>query len=206
VLHVPSPPRPHYCWVILAVTCLTVLMAAGVTAVPAVLIHPPEVEFGWDRAAIALAVSINVLLYGLAGPFAGSLMLRFGPRRVMLTSLALIACGVAATTQLRSLVQLSLLWGVMVGLGTGSTALVLSATVVNRWFTTHRGLALGLLGAALAAYGAGVFRVWFGDYGVAFTTAGLLAVGAAGLALTIRQRPGGVPAAVGLPTPTSALR
>jgi sugar phosphate permease len=148
VLHVPRPARLHYSWVILAITSLTVLMAAGVTAVPAVLIHPLEVEFGWDRAAIALAVSINVLLYGLAGPFAGGLMLRFGPRRVMLTSLILIACGVAATTQLRSLVQLYLLWGVVVGIGTGSTALVLSATVVNRWFTTHRGLALGLLGAA----------------------------------------------------------
>jgi sugar phosphate permease len=148
VLHEPRPARLHYGWVILAVTGLTVLMAAGVTAVPAVLIHPLEVEFGWDRAALALAVSINVLLYGLAGPFAGGLMLRVGPRRVMLTSLVLIACGVAATTQLRSLVELYLLWGVVVGLGTGSTALVLSATVVNRWFTTHRGLALGLLGAA----------------------------------------------------------
>jgi sugar phosphate permease len=148
VVHAPRRARLHYGWVILAVTCLTVLMAAGVTAVPAVLIHPLEVEFGWDRAALALAVSINVLLYGLAGPFAGGLMLRFGPRRVMLTSLALIACGVAATTQLHSLLQLYLLWGVVVGLGTGSTALVLSATVVNRWFTTHRGLALGLLGAA----------------------------------------------------------
>jgi sugar phosphate permease len=148
VLHVPRPTHLHYRWVILAVTSLTVLMAAGVTAVPAVLIHPLEVEFGWDRATIALAVSINVLLYGLAGPFAGGLMLRFGPRRVMLTSLVLIACGVAATTQVRSLLQLYLLWGVVVGLGTGSTALVLSATVVNRWFTTHRGLALGLLGAA----------------------------------------------------------
>ena len=148
MLHVPRPARLHYRWVILAVTCLTVLMAAGVTAVPAVLIHPLEVEFGWDRAALALAVSINVLLYGLAGPFAGGLMLRVGPRRVMLTSLIVIAFSVAATTQLRSWVQLYLLWGVVVGLGTGSTALVLSATVVNRWFTTHRGLALGLLGAA----------------------------------------------------------
>ena len=83
MVHVPKPPRLHYRWVILAVTSLAVLMAAGVTAVPAVLIHPLEVEFGWDRAATALAVSINVLLYGLAGPFAGSLMLRFGPRRVI---------------------------------------------------------------------------------------------------------------------------
>jgi sugar phosphate permease len=123
-------------------------MTAGVTAVPAVLIHPLEVAFGWDRAAIALAVSINVFLYGLAGPFAGRLMLRVGPRRVMLGSLLLIAAGVAASTQVQTLFHLYLLWGVVVGVGTGSTALVLSATVVNRWFATQRGLALGLLGAA----------------------------------------------------------
>ena len=142
------PARLHYAWVILAVTCLTVVLTAGVTAVPAVLIHPLEVAFGWDRAAIALAVSINVFLYGLAGPFAGRLMLRVGPRRVMLTSLLLIAAGVAAATQIRTVLHLYLLWGVVVGVGTGSTALVLSATVVNRWFATQRGLAMGLLGAA----------------------------------------------------------
>ena len=144
----PRPARLHYAWVILAVTCLTVVLTAGVTAVPAVLMHPLEVAFGWNRAAIALAVSINVFLYGLAGPFAGRLMLRVGPRRVMLTSLLLIAAGVAASTQIRTVFHLYLLWGVVVGVGTGSTALVLSATVVNRWFTTQRGLAMGLLGAA----------------------------------------------------------
>jgi MFS family permease len=142
------PARPHYAWVILAVTCLTVVMTAGVTAVPAVLIHPLEVAFGWDRATIALAVSINVFLYGLAGPFAGRLMLGVGPRRVMLASLLLIAAGVTASTQVQTVFHLYLLWGVVVGVGTGSTALVLSATVVNRWFATQRGLALGLLGAA----------------------------------------------------------
>ena len=144
--------RPHYAWVILAVTGLTVVMTAGVTAVPAVLIHPLEVAFGWDRAAIALAVSINVSLYGLAGPFAGRVMLRVGLRRVMLNSLLLIAGGVAASTQVQTLLHLYLLWGVVVGVGTGSTALVLSATVVNRWFTTQRGLALGLLGTTRSPF------------------------------------------------------
>src|SRR4029077_15287205 len=142
------PARLHYAWVILAVTCLTVVLTAGVTAVPAVLIHPLEVAFGWGRGGVAFAVSINVFLHGLAGPFAGRLMLRVGPRRVMLTSLLLIAAGVAAATQIRTVLHLYLLWGVVVGVGTGSTALVLSATLVNRWFTTQRGLAMGLLGAA----------------------------------------------------------
>src|SRR3989454_12638756 len=94
------PARLHYAWVILAVTGLTVVLTAGVTAVPAVLIHPLEVAFGWDRAAIALAVSINVFLYGLAGPFPGRLMLRVGPRRGMLCSLLCITAGVAGSTQI----------------------------------------------------------------------------------------------------------
>src|SRR2546428_2970003 len=132
------PARLHYAWVILAVTCLTVVLTAGVTAVPAVLIHPLEVAFGWDRAAIALAVSINVFLYGLAGPFAGRLMLRVGPRRVMLCSLLLIASGVAASTQVRTVLHLYLLWGGGVGVGTGGTPLGLSGTVGNRWFTNQR--------------------------------------------------------------------
>jgi MFS family permease len=140
--------RPHYAWAILAVTSLVVLMGAGVTAVPAVLIHPLETEFGWDRAAIAVAVSINVILYGLGGPIAGRLMLRFGPKRVTLAGLTVVAAGVAAASQLRTLPELYLLWGVVVGLGTGTTALVLGATVVNRWFARQRGLAMGLLGAA----------------------------------------------------------
>src|SRR5437588_12276632 len=92
--------RLHYAWVILAVTCLTGVLTAGVTAVPAVLIHPLEVASGWDRAAIALAVCITVFLYGLAGPFAGRLMLRAAPRRLMLTSLPLIPAAAAAATQI----------------------------------------------------------------------------------------------------------
>jgi MFS family permease len=143
-----SRRAPHYAWVVLGVTGLSILMASGVTALPPVLIHPLETEFGWDRAQLGLAVAINVLVYGLAAPFAGRLMLRFGPRRVMLASLTLVTVGVAATSQLYSLAQLYALWGVVVGIGAGGTALVLGATVVNRWFATQRGLALGLLGAA----------------------------------------------------------
>src|SRR5437899_12987480 len=65
-----------------------------------------------------------------------------------MSSLLCIAAGVAASTQIQTVFHLYLLWGVVVGAGTGSTALVLSATVVNRWFSHQRGLALGLLGAA----------------------------------------------------------
>jgi MFS family permease len=46
--------------------------------------------------------------------------------------------------------QLMLLWGVVIGIGTGMTALVLGATVAARWFVGRRGLVVGILTASVA--------------------------------------------------------
>jgi len=121
------------------------LVGAGVGSAPTVFIHPLEVEFGWSRAEIAFAVSINLFLYGLAGPLSGWRLDRFGSRRVMAGSLALMAVGVGLTTLMREYWQLLILWGVVIGLAAGGTASVLSATVANRWFVARRGVVLGVL-------------------------------------------------------------
>jgi len=55
-----------------------------------------------------------------------------------------------AATDITQLWQLFILWGVVLGCGTGLTALVLGAMVANRWFTAQRGLVLGLLAASTA--------------------------------------------------------
>src|SRR5690242_1292013 len=133
--------RPHYAWIALGVTFLVLLAGAGIRATPSVLIVPLEEEFGWSRTTISLAISVNILLYGLMGPFAGALMQRLGLRRTTMTAMALLAVGVGLATQVRSAWQLILLWGVVVGLATGMVAIVLGATVVNRWFVERRGLA-----------------------------------------------------------------
>lgn len=140
----------HYAWVVAAVTFLTLLAAAGVRATPGVLIVPLETEFGWSRATISFAVGINIFLYGLIGPFAAAVMDRFGLRRTMLAALALIAAGVALTPLMTQPWQLVLLWGVVVGTGSGTTALVLGATVAARWFAVRRGLVMGVLTASTA--------------------------------------------------------
>ncbi len=140
----------HYAWVVAAVTFLTLLVAAGLRSTPGVLIVPLEAEFGWSRATISFAVGLNIFLYGLIGPFAAAVMDRFGLRRTMLGALALIAAGVALTPLMTRPWQLVLLWGVVVGIGSGSTALVLGATVVARWFAARRGLVMGLLTASTA--------------------------------------------------------
>lgn len=142
--------RLHYAWIVAGLTFLTLLASAGLRATSALLILPLEHEFGWDRAVVSLALSVNLLLYGVCGPFAGALMARFGIRRVMIFGLTVLTLAIAASSFMQSAWQLIALWGVFVGLGSGSTALVLGATVATRWFLKRRGLVTGLFAASSA--------------------------------------------------------
>ena len=140
----------HPAWIALIVTFLVLLAAAAVRSTPGVLFLPLENEFGWSRSTVSLAVSVNILLYGLVGPFAGALMQRLGVRRTTVIALALLAGGVSLATLVTRPWQLVLMWGVVVGTGSGMAALVLGATIVNRWFVARRGLAMGILTASTA--------------------------------------------------------
>jgi sugar phosphate permease len=126
------------------------LVTAGIRATPGILMVPLESEFGWNRAVISGAVAINIALFGLIGPFAASVMDRWGLRRIILCAVALLAVSVALTTKMHARWQLTLLWGVLVGSGTGVTSMVLAAVVATRWFDERRGLVLGALSAANA--------------------------------------------------------
>lgn len=140
----------HYGWVVAAVTFLTMLVTAGAVGAPGVLIGPLQREFGWATADISSALAVRLLLFGLMGPFAAAFMNRFGVRRVASVALALIAAGILGSFVMTQLWHLVLLWGVVVGFGTGLTAMVLGATVATRWFSARRGLVLGLLTASSA--------------------------------------------------------
>jgi len=150
-LHGQAQLRWHYAWIVSAITFTVLLVAAGVRTAPAVFIKPLEAEFGWSRASISLAVALSLFAFGLGGPLGGGLVDRWGPRKVMLGGLSLIALGLGPLLALRSLWQLHLLWGLITGIGTGAVATVLGATVAHRWFKTHRGLMIGLFGAASSA-------------------------------------------------------
>jgi MFS family permease len=131
-----------------AVTFLALIGAAAFRAVPGVLIDPLHEEFGWSLSTISLAVAINLALYGLTAPFAAALMERFGIRRVVVAALLVVAAGSGLTVFMTASWQLVLCWGVLVGLGTGSMAMSLVATVTGRWFVARRGLVSGVLTAA----------------------------------------------------------
>jgi sugar phosphate permease len=146
----PAAPRLHYAWVVALVTFVVLLVTAGIRATPGVLMVPLEAEFGWNRAVISGAVAINIALFGLIGPFAASVMDRWGLRRVILLALGLLSISVASSTLMHTRWQLTLLWGVLVGSGTGVTSMVLAAVVATRWFDERRGLVMGALSAANA--------------------------------------------------------
>jgi sugar phosphate permease len=140
----------HYSWVIVAVTFLTGLTSSAALGLPGALLQPLAAEFGWDVEQISSALAVRFVLFGLMGPFAAILMERFGLRHVVVTALTLVAAGMALATQMTQFWHLVLFWGIMLGIGSGMTALVLSAIVSNRWFDSHRGLVVGMLTASSA--------------------------------------------------------
>ncbi len=191
-----DPRRPlHYGWIMVAVTFLVLLVGAGVRATPSILIVPLEHEFGWSAATIGGAVAVNIFLYGMIGPFAVGVIERFGVRKSVSAALLVLAAGVASTTLMQTPWQMTLLWGVLVGSGTGMIASVLGATVANRWFTRHRGLVLGILTAS-SATGQLIFlpmlaalATGFGWRAVAFTVAGAALLLVPLVVLFMRDRP-----------------
>lgn len=142
--------RIHRAWLVAAVTFLVLIASAAFRSSFGVMVVPFEAEFGWSRSATSLAVSVNLVLYGVTAPFATALMERFGVRQIMAGAMGLIALGTGLTVFMTQAWQLVVLWGVLVGLGTGATALVLGALITNRWFAERRGLVLGILGTAFA--------------------------------------------------------
>jgi sugar phosphate permease len=142
--------RFHYAWIVIGVTFLIMLVTAGIRATPSVMMVPLEQGFGWSRTTISMALAINLALFGLMGPFAAAAMQRFGMRRTVLAALTVLAIAVALSGRMHAAWQMVLIWGVLVGSATGATSTTLGAVVVNRWFSQHRGLAMGILTASSA--------------------------------------------------------
>jgi predicted MFS family arabinose efflux permease len=183
--------RVHYAWIALTVAFIITLGAVGVRAAPGVIIVPLQQAFGWSVGTISAAISLNILLLGMTGPFITGLMETLGLRRTILLCLTLLLVGTGLSTFITASWQLFVTWGLLVGIGASAGAVGMAAAVANRWFVTHRGLAMGLLSSGNAA-GQLIFLPILGrlsqDYGwqsvsitVALTIAALIPV--AGLLL-----------------------
>ncbi|BDA79241.1 MFS transporter [Leptospira kobayashii] len=142
--------RFHYAWVVVGITFFIMLITAGTRATPSVLMVPLESALGWDRATISFALSINLALFGLMGPFSAAAMERFGLRKTILSALVVLGISVGLSSLMLYSWQMWVVWGVIVGCATGVTSTTLGATIVSRWFKEKRGLAMGILTASSA--------------------------------------------------------
>jgi MFS family permease len=140
----------HFSWVVMVIVFLTMLTSSAALGLPGAFLQPLSREFGWSTEQISSALALRFMLFGLIGPFAAVLMERYGMRRIVCSALALIATGLVLATRMTALWQLVVLWGIVLGVGSGLTALVLGATMANRWFEQRRGLVMGLLTASSA--------------------------------------------------------
>src|ERR1700754_4882948 len=140
----------HYGWVVAGTTFLVMLATAGAMGAAGVLIEPLQKEFGWTTEQISTAFAVRLVFFGLLGPFSAAFMNHFGLRKVVTAALVLIGIGVGLSMLMTQLWQLMVLWGLVIGVGTGMTALVLGATVASRWFEKRRGLVIGLMTASNA--------------------------------------------------------
>lgn len=146
----PRPFGQNYAFVVAAAVFMALLSAAALRSAPGVLMLPIEKAFGWDRATVSVAAAVGIFLYGLTGPFAAALMQTFGVRRTVTLALLLMAVSTGLSIFMTQPWQYVATWGVMAGFGSGAVAMVLGATVVNRWFVERRGLVMGLLTASTA--------------------------------------------------------
>jgi len=185
----------HPGWIAVTVTFFTLMASAGYRSAPSVLIVPLEEAFGWSRSQISFAVSINVLLFGLVAPFAAALMERFTVRKVVMSALALVSLSATSTIFMTQPWHLWLLWGLGVGVGAGSMALVFAATIANRWFIARKGIVIGALTAATAS-GQLVFlpllshfAITYGWKSVSLTVGGASALIIPFIFLFLKERP-----------------
>jgi MFS family permease len=140
----------HRAWIVAAITFVTLIAAAAFRSTTSIMFEPLEQEFGWTRSLTSNAIALNLIVYGLTAPFAATLMERFTVRKVAVAALSLVAIGTGLTVFMTEGWQLTLYWGVFVGLGTGCLALVFGSLIANRWFTKRRGLVTGIFSAAYA--------------------------------------------------------
>lgn len=140
----------HFSWVILSITFITIIVAGIIRSSSGIFIDPFETEFGWDRPTISFSFALCLFLYGFSGPFMAAFVDVFGLKRMMLYSMSILSIGLGFTFIMKSEWQLILIWGVMLGVGSGLFLTVLSTQVANRWFVKRRGLAVGILTAATA--------------------------------------------------------
>ncbi|MBI3029087.1 MAG: MFS transporter [Candidatus Rokubacteria bacterium] len=135
-----------YGWVVLGAAFLTITMAIGTLFALGVFLKPIEEGMGWSRGAISSAALLNWLIVGLGSFVSGYISDRVGTRTVVLAGGLLLGLGLVLGSQVSTLWQFYLTFGLLVGAGVSAFYVPLTATA-TKWFSSRRGLAVAIVSA-----------------------------------------------------------
>jgi predicted MFS family arabinose efflux permease len=140
----------HYGWVMAALGFFYSLFSSSALGVPSVLMREIAADVGVSMSELSASQGLRFALFGLAAPFAGGLILRYGTRKMLAVAGTIALFGLVLTAFMTSRVEMWIGMGVLLGIAPGLIALQLGAVISARWFTARRGLVVGLLNGSIA--------------------------------------------------------
>ncbi len=143
--------RIYYGWIVVATCFIVIALVAPLVASFSIFQVPVLDEFKWSRGSFAIALSIHLSFAGIAAPFAGGLIDRFGPRRVMPIGALLTALALILMSRSTSIWHFYVAYGLMAAAGSSLLQHVPLTTLLANWFVRHRGAAIGIVSAGSGA-------------------------------------------------------
>jgi MFS family permease len=141
----PARKKIFYGWVILATTFLVMAVTGGgVYYAFGVFLKPMIDELAVSRGAGSVAFSISSICMAVSSPLIGVLVVRFGPRKVMVVGNVGLILSLMLMSQINQLWQLYLVFGILVGMSQSFSSFMPSMVIVNNWFVKRRALAMGI--------------------------------------------------------------
>ena len=146
-----STSRFYYGWVIVAVSFITMSLVSPVGTMFTLFYQAFETQFHWRHASISGIFGLN----GAISPLVGWLLDRYGPRRIMPIGALILGAGLVLSSQVSTLWQLYVAFGVVAACGVAMLQSVPNTAVVSNWFIRNRGTAIGIM-----ISGSGFGQLW----------------------------------------------
>ncbi|HKY05174.1 MAG TPA: MFS transporter, partial [Blastocatellia bacterium] len=144
----------YYGWVIVGVSFITMSLVSPIGTLFRLFYQAFKDQFEWSHASISGIYGLHQFLNGAISPLVGLMIDRYGPRRVMPVGALLLGAGLAASSQVNSLWQLYVTFGLIAAFGVATLQSVPNVAIVSNWFVRNRGTAVGIV---LAGSGLGEF-------------------------------------------------
>ena len=139
-------------WVVMAAFfCLFITSGCGFFAF-SLFVKPIEADLGWGRGEIMVAFSIFLLVMGVASPFIGRVIDRYGARKIITIGALIMGLGFVLLSRMDHLWYFYLSY-IVIGIGMAATGHVPASAIVSNWFEKRRGVAIGIMSTGIGAGG-----------------------------------------------------